>query len=119
MGEPEGSTQECLGGRRPQAHDRSWVHHPDLRIQPGPAGRDLLRGRLLVDPPLPARLELEVLHYVRHVDLVAVDPPLPPRPGPQPARRAHRRGAPEGLPRTPPVPPPEHLPPPLAPLRTR
>src|SRR2546423_14777895 len=96
MGEPEGSTQECLGGRRPQAHDRSWVHHPDLRIQPGPAGRDLLRGRLLVDPPLPARLELEVLHHVRHVDLVAVDPPLPPPPAPPPAGPPAEGGSREG-----------------------
>ena len=40
----------------------------DLRVEPGAAGVDLHRVRLLVDAPLAARLPTEMLHHVRHVD---------------------------------------------------
>ena len=65
-----------LRGRRAEADDHLRLHHRDLPLHPRPAGRDLPRRRLLVDPPAAAGLELEVLHGVRDVGLRAVDADL-------------------------------------------
>src|SRR5262249_42005953 len=51
----------------------SRLHDRELDIEPGPARRDVLRPRLLVNPPLPARLPVEVLHDIGHVDVVSID----------------------------------------------
>src|SRR5690349_15641498 len=45
----------------------------DLAVQPADAGRDLGRARALVQPPLAAELELEVLDDVGDVKRLAVD----------------------------------------------
>ena len=44
-----------------------------LRLEPWTAGGDLVRARRLVDPPLAALLELEVLHRVRDVEALAIE----------------------------------------------
>ena len=45
----------------------------DLGVEPRPAGGDLGRVRLGVNPPLAARLPLEVLHRVGDVGLTPID----------------------------------------------
>ena len=50
------------------------LNDADLRFQPGPAGVDFRRIRLLVNPPLAARFPFEVLHHVRDVNLGTVNP---------------------------------------------
>src|SRR5205814_752591 len=49
------------------------LHDGELRLEPGSARRHLRPVRLLVDPPLPARLPLEVLDGVRDIGRPAVD----------------------------------------------
>lgn len=70
---PERRTEERLGGGRPQTDHELRLDHLDFRIEPGTAGGDLRRIRLLVQPPLPLWFPLEVLDRVGHVDTGAVD----------------------------------------------
>ena len=63
----EGPAQESLGRGGPQAHQDAGLHHLELALEPRPARRDLLSGRLLVDAPLSPRFELEVLDHVGDV----------------------------------------------------
>ena len=75
----------------PEAHEDLRLDQAQLRIQPRPAGGDLLEIRLLVDPALASRLPVEVFHDVRDVHLVAVDAGLVQRPVEQLAGRADER----------------------------
>src|SRR5262249_59755234 len=59
----------------------------ELRLEPRPASPHLALPRLLVDPPLAALLEREVLHRVRHVDARPVEPGLGERVVEHAARR--------------------------------
>src|SRR2546429_4425420 len=63
-----------LGRGRSQAQHDPRLDLLDLRLEPGPAGADLLRVRPLVDATLAAWFPFEVLHHVRYVGLAAVDP---------------------------------------------
>jgi len=70
----EPAAQQALRRRRAQHDQRLGPDDVDLRAQPRPARADLAGVGLLVDAPLAALLEAEVLDGVRDVDLVAVDP---------------------------------------------
>lgn len=59
--------EQCLCGRRAEAHDELWPDGCELELEPMAAGRDLRPVRLVVDAPLPDRTPLEVLHRIRHV----------------------------------------------------
>src|SRR5262245_40980778 len=83
--------EQGLGGRGAEAHDDPRAYQRDLTFEPGTAGRDLTRVRLLVDAPLPARLPTEVLDHVGHVGLRAFDAGLLERPLQELAGGAHER----------------------------
>src|SRR3954471_3566142 len=57
--------------RRAQADDDERVDGLELGSEPGTAGFDLFRSRLLVEAALAALLELEVLHRIGDVDVGA------------------------------------------------
>jgi hypothetical protein len=57
----------------PQQDERLRLHDVELRLQPRLARIDLEALRRLVDSPLPALLELEVLHDVRQIGVAALD----------------------------------------------
>src|SRR5215471_5334000 len=84
----ERSPEERLRRGRAQTDHGPWFHKRKLDIEPGPARRDVLRPRFLVDPPLPAWLPVEVLHHVGDVDIAAVNPGRLERAIEQLARRA-------------------------------
>ena len=74
----------------PRQTSTSRLHHRDLRFEPRPAGGDLRQFGFCVDAPLAARLPLEVLDGVRHVDASrgrCPPPRAPRRAGGPPARR--------------------------------
>src|SRR5206468_11783426 len=56
-----------------EADEQLGFHHGQLRLEPGAAGGDLARVRLLVQPALPSRGPFEVLHDIGDVDELAVD----------------------------------------------
>src|SRR4051794_5472851 len=72
----EAPPEERLRRRRAEAHEHGRLHDRELRVEPRPARGDLRPSRLRVDPPLAARLPLEVLDDVRHVGARPVDPRL-------------------------------------------
>ncbi len=65
---------------RAQRHHQGRADRSELTLVPLPAGLDLRRRRLLVQPDLAAGDELEVLHRIGDVDLAAVDAGLLQRP---------------------------------------
>src|SRR2546430_15834291 len=65
--------EESLGSRRAEANESRGMDQGDLGVEPRPAGGDLSRVRLGVNPPLAARLPLEVLHRVGDVGLTPID----------------------------------------------
>src|SRR3954447_21825256 len=65
--------EQRLSGSGAEAHDRARFDQCDLGIEPGTARRDLTGVRLLVDPPLAARLPFEVLDDIGDVDGGAID----------------------------------------------
>src|SRR5438046_10443265 len=65
--------EESLGSRRAEANESRGMDQGDLGVEPRPAGGDLGRVRLGVNPPLAARLPLEVLHRVCDVGLTPID----------------------------------------------
>src|SRR5262245_44158559 len=62
-----------LGGSRAKQDDGARLHDRELDVEPRPARRDVLRPRLLVNPPLAAWLPVEVLDDIGHVDVTAID----------------------------------------------
>jgi hypothetical protein len=66
----------ALNGGRTETNEDLRVDDVELGLQPGRARLDLLGPGLLVDPPLPLRLPLEVLDDVGHVGVAALDPRL-------------------------------------------
>jgi hypothetical protein len=77
--DPELTAEKRLRRCRAQADESGRLHDPQLGVEPGAARGDLARVRLLMDPPLPARLPFEVLHGIRDVGRGAVDPGLDER----------------------------------------
>src|SRR2546423_33495 len=73
-GDAKRRAEDSLGRRRAKTNQQSRPNDSKLGLEPRPAGRDLARVRLLVDPAFAARLPLEVLHRVRDVNLAAIDP---------------------------------------------
>src|SRR5919201_1906907 len=71
--DPEIATEQGLGCGRPQADDYAGPDHRQLGVEPRPAGLDLGRIGLLMEPFLAARLPLEVFDRVGHVDQGPVD----------------------------------------------
>src|SRR5882672_7342982 len=71
---PEGATHQGLRGCSAEAGDHFGLDHRNLRLQPRPAGIDLLRIRLLMDASLASLLPLEMLDGVRDVDFGPVEP---------------------------------------------
>jgi hypothetical protein len=67
--------------------------HPELGLQPEPAGPDLAPVRALVDPALAPLGPLEVLDRVGHVHVGTVDAGLVQRPVQDPARGPDERVA--------------------------
>lgn len=57
----------------PEANDNPGPDNPNLRVQPWPAGGYFPGAGLLVEPALPMRLPLEMLHDVRDIDTPPVD----------------------------------------------
>jgi hypothetical protein len=71
----KGFSEHRLRGSSTQTDDNEWLNDGDFRLEPRPACRDLGVVRFLVDTTLslfPA-LPLEVLHYIRDVDLLALN----------------------------------------------
>src|SRR6266550_875751 len=66
-------TEDRLGSSGTEADDDAWLDDVDFCLQPWAARSDLRGVRLLVDALFSARLPLEVLHHIRHVNLRAVD----------------------------------------------
>src|ERR1700737_2507869 len=81
-GYAETVSEERLSSGRAQAYENTRFHQANLRIEPGTARLDFGRTRLLVDSPLPPfiRRPLEMLHDIRDINFVAVDPCRPQRP---------------------------------------
>src|ERR1700687_4167229 len=90
---PEGFPEQGLRRRGAQADEHAGLDHGELRLQPGPAGRDLEGVRFLMNPFLSARLPLEVLHDVRDVGVAPIDAGFRQRLVQQPPRAADE-GAP-------------------------
>src|SRR2546429_242304 len=65
--------EERLGRRRAEANESRGMDQGDLGVEPRPAGGDLGRVRLGVNPPLAARPPLEVLHRVGDGGLTPID----------------------------------------------
>ena len=59
--------------RRAQTNHDFWSHRFQFGIQPGSAGGNLQRVRLLVDAAFAARLPLEMLDRISDENLFAVD----------------------------------------------
>ena len=59
--------EKRLGRGRAETDDHARLDHGNFGVEPGTAGGDFARVRLLVDPALAARLPLEVLHRVRQI----------------------------------------------------
>src|SRR5512132_546763 len=66
--------QQRLGRRRPEHHEGAGPDEAKLRVEPRFARVDLAALRALMDAPLAAFLELEVLDDVGDVDVAALDP---------------------------------------------
>jgi hypothetical protein len=69
----EAGAQQCLTGGRTEHDERLRSDNVELGAQPWVACADLPSAGLLMDAPLPTLLELEVLHCVCHVRVVACD----------------------------------------------
>src|SRR4051795_10800668 len=68
--------EQRLRGGGAETHEHARLDQRDLGFQPRPARGDLGAVRLGVDSPLAARLELEMLDDVGHVDEFAIDASL-------------------------------------------
>ena len=73
LGDPEGRRDQRLGRRRAEADDDLGLEDGELRLQPRPAGAQVLGAGRLVDPPLALDREPEVLDRVGDVGVAAVD----------------------------------------------
>lgn len=70
---PVSGSEDRLRSRRAEAHDDAGPEQPDLGFEPRPAGTNLRRVRLFMQPPFAPFLELEMFHRVGDVDGRTVD----------------------------------------------
>jgi hypothetical protein len=92
VSDPHWPTRESPSRRCTKCHDHLRIDRDDLLSHPGCACRELTEARLAMDPLLPALLVAEMLHGIRHVDVlpsetcgrkrVGQDPPRGPDEGP-------------------------------------
>src|SRR5262245_3876067 len=68
--------EQRAGRRRSEADQEAWTDEAQLFVDPRLAGVDLGDGRRLVDAPLAAAFEAEVLDRVGQVDVLAIDADL-------------------------------------------
>jgi hypothetical protein len=68
-----GAAEDCSCRRRTERDDKGRVDQLELTLQPLMTRADLQLIRLLVNAPLAAQLELEVLDRIRHVRGLAID----------------------------------------------
>jgi len=68
-----GAPEDCPRGGRTETNDQCRAEQLELAFEPLMTRADLQLVRLLVDPPLAAQLELEVLDRVRDIRRLAVD----------------------------------------------
>jgi hypothetical protein len=73
LGHLEPGTEQRPGGDGPENDHQRGFDDRQLTLQPGAAGHDVPDGGRLVDPPLTAALEPEVLHGVGDEEFVPVD----------------------------------------------
>jgi diguanylate cyclase (GGDEF)-like protein len=93
LSHPELAPEQRLRGGRAEQHQHSRLDDGELGLEPGTAGSHLRPVRLLVNPPLSARLPLEVLDRVRDIRVRAVDLGFGERLVEQPAGGADERPA--------------------------
>ena len=86
----KGRAEDRLRRGRAEADEHFRPNEAQLRFHPRPAGGDVARVRLLMDAAFPARLPFEMLHRVRDVNRVAIDPGFLQRAIEHLARRARR-----------------------------
>jgi hypothetical protein len=81
LGDAELRAQHRLCRGRAEAHDDLRVESEDLRFQPRPTGKHLVRLRLLVNAPFAARFPTEMLDRMGDVDnrSIGVVPPASDR----------------------------------------
>jgi hypothetical protein len=91
LGNPERRAEECLRGHRPHDNQQRRLHDLQFTPQPRVARRDLAGRGCLVDPPLSLPLEPEVLHGIRQVDGVPLDPGVVEGSTEEPPRRSDER----------------------------
>jgi len=73
LGDAKTGAKQGLSGGRAQAHHHARLDFSQLGLEPRSTGTYLARIGLAVDPPLAARLPLEVLDHVGDVDLRPID----------------------------------------------
>src|SRR5262249_55640319 len=73
-----------------QAHNDSRLDRGDFCVEPGATRGNFTGARLLMNAALAARLPFEMLHYVRHVDLFAIDTGFDKGSVQQPPRRPYK-----------------------------
>jgi hypothetical protein len=84
-----GPAQDRLGSRRAEADDHTRLHQHDFSFEPWKARLDFSATWFLMNPPLPAFLKFEVLHYVSHVNIRCVNCGVGQRPAEQLSSRAY------------------------------
>ena len=84
-------SNHCARGRGTQAHNHIRSNVLEFRLQPGFAGKEFGIGWFLMDAPLAAFFEFEVLYGIRYVDVRAIDTGLLHSPVQQAACRADER----------------------------
>ena len=80
LGDTDPCAEERLCRSRAEAHDHARLHDLQLCFHPWPAGGDVPRGSASGAAAAFPRLPLEVLHHVRDVTPLPVDPHLFQRP---------------------------------------
>src|SRR6185437_2540817 len=73
LADTEVSAQQTLCRAGAQEHDNLWACHFNFGVKPGTAGADLECAGFLMNAALAARLPLEVLDDVCHINVIAVD----------------------------------------------
>jgi hypothetical protein len=68
------AAHKCLRRRCAQTQDQFRMNRPDFGFKPWLASPDFRGARPLVDSPLAALVEFEMLHRVGHINIRAIDP---------------------------------------------
>jgi hypothetical protein len=89
FGKPECRANQQLASGRSQGDDQSWLDEVELKVEPWPAGSDLMLIGPIMETPLAAGTPLEMLDDVRDEDALAIDPGLGQRAIQDRSRGAH------------------------------